>query len=132
MKGLVYLFLFQQYILEAQANRLRISNSGHIFSSASISASLFISVRAATKMCRIAYHFLRIIVLNCRRRLLDSQRRVRRESPGSQAWQDVLRSEVEARVLHYMTPCDDIQSLLLQDIKEASLLQALQCYYNST
>ena len=51
----------------------------------------------------------------------DGQRRVRRQKPGSQAWQKALQAEVEARVLVWMTACNDIESMLMQDLKQVCL-----------
>ena len=52
------------------------------------------------------------------RRLSDAQRRVRRHKVGSQTWQDSIQAEVVSLVVNWMTPRDDIESLLLEDLKK--------------
>ena len=59
------------------------------------------------------------------RRVTDAQRRVRRHQVGSRSWQGVLQAEAVRQVLDWMTPRDDIESLLLEDLKQVCRLNRL-------
>ena len=57
------------------------------------------------------------------RRLSDAQRRVRRHLIGSKTWQEAIQAEVTKLVVNWMTPRHDVESLLLEDLKQVCHLQ---------
>ena len=62
------------------------------------------------------------------RRLSDAQRSVRRHQVGSKTWRETILAEVIALVVGWMTPRQDIESLLLEDLKQVCCLRDIFPY----